>query len=96
MPIYDFTCTGCDRKTEETHSIAKAEAGIKCSECSAPLERHVGAPHTFTAIVPTYPGSKKFKAGYVHQHVDRPAEKTQVGYGGAVSTAHPTGSTKNN
>jgi hypothetical protein len=28
--------------------------------------------------VPMYPGAKKIKAGYVHQHGDRPAEKGSV------------------
>jgi len=28
--------------------------------------------------VPTYPGAKRRKAGYVHQYVNRPAEKVSV------------------
>ena len=59
------------------------------------LVKLMGAPVTLTTIVPTYPGSQAKKAGYVHKFGNRAATKTQVGYGGSVSTAHPTGSTKN-
>lgn len=95
MPIYDFTCPDCGHTVEQINTIAEAEAGVKCPECDAVMERAVGAPHTFTTIIPMYPGSKQHKAGYVHQFGNRPAEKTQVGYGGGVSVDHPTGSTKN-
>lgn len=53
--------------------------------CGTQMTRLISAPKTLTTIVPTYPGSQKHKAGYVHRHVNRPATKTQVGVGGGVT-----------
>lgn len=51
-----------------------------CPACggqiSADDERFGGK--SFNIIVPTYPGALKHKAGYVHSHGDRPAEKGSV------------------
>jgi hypothetical protein len=45
----------------------------------------MSAPAVLSKIVPVYPGSKKHKAGYVHTHGDRPAEKA----GSQVSMYNP-------
>jgi putative FmdB family regulatory protein len=97
MPIYDFQCERCEHVCEdELCSNAEAEKGLRCPSCGGDMTRLMGAPRVFTTIIPTYPGSKRHKAGHVHKFANRPAEKTQIGYGGSVSADHPTGSTRNN
>ena len=93
MPIYDFECA-CGAELE--NELAKVDEEVTCPNCGKVMTRLVGAPHMFTTIIPTYPGSGKHKAGSVHKFANRPATKTQVGYGGSVSADHPTGSTRNN
>lgn len=66
----DVPC--CEACTEETDSYV-------------PMHRLISAPRTFTTITPTYPGSKKLKAGYQHKFINRPATKTQVGVGGGIT-----------
>jgi putative FmdB family regulatory protein len=85
MPLYDFACT-CGTTCEE---LAAIDEEVRCPTCDDVMKRQISAPHVFTTIIPTYPGSGKHKAGYVHKHVNRPATKTQVGYGGGVSPDHP-------
>jgi putative FmdB family regulatory protein len=91
MPIYDYVC---DCGHELKNELAKVDEEILCEECGKPMQRRMSSPHIFTTIIPTYPGSGKHKAGSVHKHVNRPATKTQVGYGGSVSSDHPTGGGK--
>lgn len=96
--MYDYACSQCGVVREELlDDTDPADDTVDdCEHCHSPMERQHPAPVTFTTIVPTYTGSAKHKAGYVHKHGNRPAEKTQVGYGGSVSKDHPTGSMKNN
>lgn len=92
MPIYDYTCPKC--QAEQENVLAKYDEEVRCEKCKAVMTRDQPAPHMFTTIVPTYTGSAKYKAGYVHKHGNRPATKTQVGYGGGVSADNPTGGGK--
>lgn len=86
MPTYDFECPACEHQVlDDICSIATAEAGVACPKCSVFMTRLMNAPRMFTTIIPMYPGSKRFKAGYIHQFANRPAEKTQIGPGGSVS-----------
>ena len=82
MPLYDFVCPECGRETEE---LCQSDDVIACT-CKATMERvwKKSAP-ILTEIIPSYPGSKKQAAGYVHSHGDRPATKVQSGYGGTVN-----------
>lgn len=96
MPIYDFECDNCQHKVDdELCTLAEADEGLSCPACGGRLRRLDCAPRVLTTIVPTYPGSQKHKAGHVHKHVNRPATKTQMGYGGGVSSDHPRGSLSN-
>lgn len=92
MPIYDFVCECGGTRTNE---LADVDEEVLCPDCDKVMERQMGAPHIFTTIIPTTRTSKRHKAGHQHKFVNRPAEKTQVGYGGSVSADHPTGSSKN-
>lgn len=90
MKVFDYHCPVCDRTYKDQLVTAKEEDNVFCGECSTkelnvPLEKLIGAPRQFTTITPTYPGSKRHKAGYQHQFVNRPATKTQVGVGGGIS-----------
>jgi len=91
MPIYDFSCACGHTRINE---LAKLDEEVLCEKCGESMTRDMGAPHTFTHIIPTYPGSQRFKAGHVHKFNKRPATKTQIGYGGSVSKDHPTGGGK--
>ncbi len=84
MPLYDFRCTECSHEEEV---LCKAgEDSQECSKCGAPAKKFwKQGPRTLTEIVPSYPGSLKQKAGYVHTHGDRPATKVQSGPGGCVN-----------
>lgn len=92
LKVYDFGCAACNfilyNQTVSENDI------IPCPICEVAMQRQMPAPQTLTTIVPTYPGSAKYKAGYVHKYGNRPAEKTQIGYGGSVSKDHPTGGGK--
>lgn len=92
MPVYDFTCPKCGYELKD--EIAKFDEKIACPKCKADMSHDHPAPRSFTSIIPTYPGSQRYKAGYVHKHGNRPATKTQIGYGGSVSKDHPTGGSK--
>jgi putative FmdB family regulatory protein len=92
MPIYDYECECGEKKLNE---LAKYDEKVYCDECGAEMARVMNSVHMFSTIVPTYPGSGAHKAGHIHKHGNRPATKTQVGYGGSVSSDHPTGSKKN-
>jgi len=81
MPLHDFECE-CGHVTEEVVSFKTKK--IDCPECGAKMSRvFLKAATVCTAMVPTYPGCKKSKAGYTHtSHADQDATKIQSGYGG--------------
>lgn len=82
--LYDYDCTKGHR-FEIRSSIADKPESPVCPECGEPSHFvFTKAPVLFSTIIPTYPGALKQKAGYVHSHGDKPATRTQVGYGGAV------------
>jgi len=90
MKVFDYKCPRCEREHERVYVTKDEEDKQFCGECSTPdesvkLEKLIGGSTTFKKIIPTYPGSQKLKAGYVHKHVNRPATKTQVGVGGGVT-----------
>jgi len=82
MPMYDFVCPECGREIE--HLCGRNDP-VKCT-CNCLMEKvWKKCPITLGEIIPSYPGSKKQAAGYVHSHADRPATKVQSGYGGIVN-----------
>jgi putative FmdB family regulatory protein len=84
MPLYDFKCNECSHE-EEILCKSGRKTGT-CSQCGGKTVKVWSkAPATLTEIVPSYPGSLKQKAGYVHTHGDRPATKVQSGAGGCVN-----------
>lgn len=79
--LFDYSCE-CGNTEEH---LTDGTENIRCTLCGMLMERVLGAPHIFTTIVPTTRTSKRLKAGYVHKFANKPATKTQVGYGGGVS-----------
>jgi len=82
MPLNDFKCA-CGHECEE---LVKFGDVMPCEVCgSAMTIAWKVPPKQFGTIIPTYPGSKKIKAGYVHTHADRPATKVSSGPSGCMS-----------
>lgn len=82
MPLYDFVCEACDTKFEAI--VKYGVDDTPCQECAAGNAKRVPSTFAmFNTIVPSYPGCKKKKAGYIHSHGNRPKTpgKIQVGYG---------------
>ena len=77
MPkIQDYACR-CGERFEYL-SMGSSDLPA-CPSCGSPdVSVSLGCAKPFGTIVPTYPGALKQKAGYVHTHGDRPAEKGSV------------------
>lgn len=78
MPkLRDYACA-CGTRFEYLHMAADNVA--TCPDCARVAEDRdeVLGGRLFTTIVPMSRSSLKNKAGYVHTHGDRPAEKISV------------------
>lgn len=74
--LRDYTCRGCGAQFEYT-SMGADDPAV-CPSCgSSEVTPHVGG-NLFHTIVPSYNGSQKQKAGFVHKFANRPAEKVSV------------------
>ena len=85
MKLNDFWCPVCNFTGELL--LSKGEIPL-CPECQNELKTLPARPHVLTEIIPSYPGCKKQKAGYVHTHGDHEATKIQSGYGGGQGPKH--------
>lgn len=76
LKSYDFECDECQHLFND---LVEGVSGLpeECPACKSPkgFTKRMSAPMVPKVIVIDYPGSKRFKAGYVHTHADRPAEK---------------------
>ena len=74
MPkLQAYICRGCGESYEFLHHPDDEKNA--CPSCgSAEGDVQLGGV-TLTKIIPTYRNCKRQKAGYVHSHGDRPAEK---------------------
>jgi putative FmdB family regulatory protein len=57
MPLYEYECTACHRRTEKIQKFSDAELTI-CPHCGGPLER------TVTAAAFAFAGGGWYKDGY--------------------------------
>jgi putative FmdB family regulatory protein len=57
MPLYEYECTACHRRTEKIQKFSDAELTI-CPHCGGKLER------TITAAAVSFKGGGWFKDGY--------------------------------
>jgi DNA-directed RNA polymerase subunit RPC12/RpoP len=69
--LWDFDCE-CGARFEDT---VEDDEQVACPTCGSLATERVSGGRSFKTIVPTYPGALKNKAGYVHSHGDKPAEK---------------------
>lgn len=78
MPkLREYVCP-CGERFEYTHMNAEDTATCPaCSRAATPDDERLGGT-PFSTIVPMHRSSLKNKAGYVHTHGDRPAEKSYV------------------
>jgi hypothetical protein len=78
--LREYVCS-CGHRFEHTFMTSEDESTLPtCAKCDAQVvdDDEVLGGQTFGTIVPMYKGSLKQKAGYVHTHADRPAEKGSV------------------
>ena len=93
--LYDYDCAQGHR-FEIRSSVADKPVAPPCPECGEPAHFVITkAPALFTTIIPSYPGSLKLKAGYVHSHGDKPATKTMSTSSGMIHQGAPAEWTKN-
>jgi putative FmdB family regulatory protein len=57
MPLYEYECTACHRRTEKIQKYSDAELTV-CPHCGGPLER------TITAAAISFKGGGWYKDGY--------------------------------
>ena len=57
MPLYEYECTACHRRTEKIQKYSDAELTV-CPHCGGPLER------TITAAAMVFKGGGWYKDGY--------------------------------
>ena len=85
MPTYDYRCPE-NHFHEHRCSVSARPATHPCPECGEEASPAITiAPPIPQVIVLDYPGSKRFKAGYMHSHGDRKGTKIQVGAGGKIA-----------
>lgn len=76
MPkIQDYVCK-CGERFE--YLSMGSDDVPSCPACGERCPEGQPGGRPFGTIVPMYKGSLKQKAGYVHTHADRPAEKGSV------------------
>ncbi len=74
MPLYDYKCSKCAHIEEDI--CPAGTKTIECEKCWETSARFFGsAPAYLTTIIPSYPGCKKVRAGYIHSHGDRPSTR---------------------
>lgn len=76
LKTYDFECQRCEAVFTDTVEGCDGQPE-ECPDCKGTVfKKLLSTPNIPKKIVIDYPGSKQFKAGYVHTHA-RPAEKKE-------------------
>lgn len=79
MLMWDFKCNTCGREFSDLVESTATTAICPCCENTGQKIYNTSAK-VLTTIIPTYPGCKAQKAGYVNtSHANNPATKVQVG-----------------
>lgn len=73
--LRNYTCRACETQFEFTSMSADDPPTCACG--SREVDAHMGG-NLFHTIVPSYNGSQKQKAGFVHKFANRPAEKVSI------------------
>lgn len=77
MPLYEYECTSCHRRTEKIQKFSDPELTI-CPHCGGPLER------TITAAAVSFKGGGWYKDGYASA---KPSTPSGEGSGSGDSSA---------
>lgn len=84
LKIFIFECIECKVLSEALVEGIEGKPD-RCTSCGSVggFVKCVSSPTIMNTIIPSYPGSKRLKAGYQHTHA-RPAEKgkSQVSFAG--------------
>ena len=67
MPLYEYECSACHRRTEKIQKYSDAELTV-CPHCGGPLER------TITAAAISFKGGGWYKDGYASHKPAAPGE----------------------
>lgn len=92
MPLYEYECTSCHRRTEKIQKYSDADL-TKCPHCGGKLER------TITAAAISFKGGGWYKDGYAsakpaaggNGDSSAPAAASDAGSGNAGSSASGSG-----
>jgi len=75
--LREYSCA-CGARFDHTHRAeSDAATCLRCGRVATEEDEILGG-HLHTVTIPSYRGSLRQKAGYVHTHGDRPAEKGSV------------------
>lgn len=66
MPLYEYECTSCHRRTEKIQKFSDPELTV-CPHCGGPLER------TITAAAVSFKGGGWYKDGYASAKPSAPS-----------------------
>jgi hypothetical protein len=96
MPNYDFGCKQEHFFEYRCHFEDRPDT-LPCPVCGESAKPVLlGMPSVFTTIIPSYPGSKRLKAGYQLSHGNHSATKTSSGIGGILQKRDVPEWVKNN
>jgi putative FmdB family regulatory protein len=76
MPLYEYECTACHRRTEKIQKFSDAELTI-CPHCRGPLER------TITAAAISFKGGGWYADGYASHKPAASGESSSSDSGGS-------------
>ena len=94
MPLYEYECTSCHRRTEKIQKYSDADLTV-CPHCGGPLER------TITAAAISFKGGGWYKDGYASVKPEAaggksdaaaPAASPEAGSSGAGGSESGSGS----
>ena len=80
MPLYEYECTACHRRTEKIQKYSDPELTV-CPHCGGPLER------TITAAAISFKGGGWYKDGYASHKPASSSEGSEATAAGAAPTA---------
>lgn len=79
MPLYEYECTACHRRTEKIQKFSDPELTV-CPHCGGPLER------TITAAAISFKGGGWYADGYASHKPAASGESSNSDSGGSSDT----------
>jgi putative FmdB family regulatory protein len=86
MPLYEYECTACHRRTEKIQKYSDADLTV-CPHCGGPLER------TITAAAISFKGGGWYKDGYASH---KPASSSEGSAGDGGGNGSDSGGSSSN